>query len=55
VWDIRNELSDFIAPLFHFVVWSLVIILIEKKVFARMRLSVNKETCNEAKQLDDDV
>lgn len=55
VWDIKNELSDFIAPIFHFVVWGIVIIMIEKKFFAWMRIPVNKEISNEAKQLDDDV
>lgn len=48
-------LGDVIAPFVHMVVWTTLLILIEKNYFRWLIVSPNKRISTEAIELDDDV
>ena len=54
-WDISNIPSDIISLGVHFLVWTFILILIEKGYFSWCRLRPNKPISQKAIDLDDDV
>lgn len=55
VWDLTNNTMNIFASGVHLVLWSTVLILIEKGFFSWIRFRPNKEISQEAVQVDEDV